>query len=401
MRTVFGVMRLNVVLRKYKSFELGVQTLCTGSTNPLYKEYKPFVLHLCGLLLLMITGISGAQADDITVTIAGLSDGSITKSVNQTTREVTLTVQPNNGYYIKASDIKVEPLVGTGNANAPRRVPDLANLIAGKLYDPNRDNREISTFVGDGNHSAEYKFTVPTNYDGAYVTATFRATAGGGVILVTSANSIGANPAMDGHYILMDDVPASWLEKLSNGTFTGTLEGEAKSDGTYPVISGLTHPLFATATGATIHNIMLESVVISNHSGNTGAIACTADGATRIYNVGILSGSVGGTAYTGGLVGLLDGTARVINCYSYANITGGTDVGGIVGYNNQTTTASNIKTMVMNCMFYGDIISGTTKSPVYGGNNINNLQGGLNTFNYYAYEQLPTSHLSSDKYNCA
>ena len=402
MRTVFGVMRLNVVLRKYKSFELGVQTLCTGSTNPLYKEYKPFVLHLCGLLLLMITGISGAQADDITVTIAGLSDGSITKSVNQTTREVTLTVQPNNGYYIKASDIKVEPLVGTGNANAPRRVPDLANLIAGKLYDPNRDNREISTFVGDGNHSAEYKFTVPTNYDGAYVTATFRATAGGGVILVTSANSIGANPAMDGHYILMDDVPASWLEKLSNGTFTGTLEGEAKADDTYPKITGLESPLFETATGATIRNITLDGVAIRGHSGNTGAIAGTANGATRIYNVGILSGEVGGTANTGGLVGLLDGTARVINCYSYAKITGGTNVGGIVGNNNKTTTAGNIQTMVMNCMFYGDITGGSTKSPVYGGTNINNLNsGGLNTFNYYAYEQLPTSHLSSDKYNCA
>ena len=109
---------------------------------------------------------------------------------------------------------------------------------------------------------------------------------------------------------------------------------------------------------------------------------------------------MGGTTNTGGLVGLLGGTARVVNCYSFATITGGTNVGGIVGNNNATTTASSINTMVMNCMFYGDITGGSTKSPVYGGTNIANLQGGLNTFNYYAYEQLPTSHITSGKYNC-
>ena len=73
-----------------------------------------------------------------------------------------------------------------------------------------------------------------------------------------------------------------------------------------------------------------------------------------------------------------------------------------MGYNKYASKASDIRTMVMNCMFYGDITGGSTKSPVYGGNNINNLNsGGLNTFNYYAYEQLPTSHITSDKYNCA
>lgn len=116
--------------------------------------------------------------------------------------------------------------------------------------------------------------------------------------------------------------------------------------------------------------------------------------------MGILSGSVGGSGNTGGLVGYLDGTARVINCYSYADITGGTTVGGIVGYNNVATTATNLKTMVMNCMFYGNITGGDTKSPVYGGKNINNNQGGLNTFNYYSYEKL-TGGVTDNQYNCA
>ena len=81
-------------------------------------------------------------------------------------------------------------------------------------------------------------------------------------------------------------------------------------------------------------------------------------------------------------MGLLDGYARVINCYSYADITGGSYVGGIVGYNAHPSTASDLRTMVMNCAFYGDITGGTNKSPVYGGENIANTDGGLNNYNY-------------------
>ena len=179
-------------------------------------------------------------------------------------------------------------------------------------------------------------------------------------------------------------------------TFAGTLEAAIDPTTHMPYrISGLTAPLFTTLTG-TVKNLVLEDVAISGNTGNTGAIAGTANGAARIYNVGILSGSVGGTTNTGGLVGLLEGTARVVNCYSFATITGGTNVGGIVGNNNATTTAGSINTMVMNCMFYGDITGGTKRSPIFGGNNIANLVGsnqnpnGLNTFNYYAYDEAPT-----------
>ena len=205
----------------------------------------------------------------------------------------------------------------------------------------------------------------------------------------------------DGHYVITQDINGGTPGVT---TFSGTLEAAINPTTHMPYrIKNLSVPLFTTLSG-TVKNLVLEDVAISGHSGNTGAIACTANGAARIYNVGILSGAVGGTGYTGGLVGLLDhnGTdngARVVNCYSYANITGGTYVGGIVGYNNYASTASDIRTMVMNCMFYGDITGGTTKSPVYGGKNIANVIDGLNTFNYYAYDQLPSSHLTKDNYN--
>lgn len=213
---------------------------------------------------------------------------------------------------------------------------------------------------------------------------------------VTALSDIGAT----GDYVIANDIDASGFSS-SIASFSGTLSASIDPSTQMPYrIKNLTTPIFDNLTG-TVKNLVLEDVAISGHAGNTGAIAGSANGAARIYNVGILSGAVGGTTNTGGLVGLLEGTARVVNCYSYATITGGTNVGGIVGNNNTTTTAASINTMVMNCMFYGDITGGSTVSPVYGGTNIANLQGGLNTYNYYAYDELTTKAISSGKYNSA
>ena len=195
----------------------------------------------------------------------------------------------------------------------------------------------------------------------------------------------------DGVYKLTDDV--SDMPGVAN--FSGFLDGNGHH------ITSLSAPLFTTLTNATIRNLTIDDATISQ-SGSVGAIAGTADGGTVIYNVGLMNGSVSSTdGYCGGLVGLLKGTSRIINCFSYADIAGGTDVGGIVGYNNYKSKANDIKTMVMNCMFYGDITDGTTISPIYGGEIIDNQQGGLNTFNYYAYDKLKTKKISSGKYNCA
>ena len=247
-------------------------------------------------------------------------------------------------------------------------------------------------YTQDGN---EYTFTMPTDEShGVYISAEIMDYKG-----ITSLSSIIEG---NGKYVITSDIDASGFSS-SIASFSGELAAAINPDTNMPYrISNLSTPLFTTLTG-TVKNLVLESVSISSgdDSGNTGAIACKANSNARIYNVGILSGSVGGTTNTGGLVGLLGGTARVINCYSFATITGGSNVGGIVGNNNATTTAASINTMVMNCMFYGDITGGTTVSPVFGGTNIANLQGGLNTFNYYAYDELKTKAISNNKYNSA
>ena len=221
---------------------------------------------------------------------------------------------------------------------------------------------------------------------------------------VSTASDLAAIDGSTAAFIITGDIDVSTLTTIAS--FGGTLEAAIDPTTHMPYrITNLSVPLFTTLTG-TVKNLVIESVTISEHTGNTGAIACTANGAARIYNVGILSGSVGGTTNTGGLVGYLDGTARVVNCYSYATITGGSNVGGIVGNNNGTTTAANGKqmTMVFACMFYGDITGGSTKSPVYGGTIISNAgtntTSGVSNFNYFRLE-APYVQPTGVTYNCA
>ncbi len=200
---------------------------------------------------------------------------------------------------------------------------------------------------------------------------------------ITSLSEI-TNPA--GSYRITDDIDSGGFTGIAS--FSGTLEAAIDTNTKMPYrIKNLTAPLFDTLTG-TVKNLVIEGVSINTTDDkNTGAIARTANGSARIYNVGVLGGSVGGTGYTGGLVGLLDGTARVINCYSYAKITGGSFVGGIVGFNNVATASDNLKTMVMNCMFYGNITGGDSIAAIYNGKNISNAGNkGVGNYNYFWLE---------------
>ena len=208
------------------------------------------------------------------------------------------------------------------------------------------------------------------------------------------------------HYILKTNVDAG---SPITEPFTGVFEVDADENGNFYTISGLTHPLFNTINGGVVKNVMLKNVKIEQ-SGNVGAIAGEASGYTRIYNCGILPSSnkyenevsyvksttTSGenTGYCGGLVGWLKDDSRVINCFSYANIKGGTTVAGIVGYNNFASTAeesdgkyTKLKTAVVNCMFYGNITGGAPRYPVYGGEKIqNNTETGINNYDFYRAE---------------
>ena len=212
--------------------------------------------------------------------------------------------------------------------------------------------------------------------------------------------------AMGAHYLLASTFTASGSIGTKTAPFKGIIEGQI--DHSFSV----TAPFIAYAEDATIKNVIIENANISsgNEDGNVGAICCEASGATRIYNCGVNAGSVSGTNYVGGIVGLLKEDkdpekkegARVINCYSYADITGGTYVGGIVGYNNYLSTAANLRTMVMNCMFYGNITGNGNKAPIYNGSIISNVGGtGLGNYNYFLAEQPYVENNQINTYNCA
>ena len=213
----------------------------------------------------------------------------------------------------------------------------------------------------------------------------------------TNITSLSDITDSNGNYIITENISGG---TAGVSTFSGTLTAQAKADGTFPVISGINQPLFTTVTDATISNLTFKGITVSG-SGPVGAICGTANGATRIYNCGIMPSSptfAGETStvssadgYCGSLVGRLNGNARVINCYSFATITGGTTVAGIVGYIGSTEISqANVSTvpMVVNCMFYGEITGGTTKYPVYGGAMIKNERDkdniqGVNPYNYF------------------
>ncbi len=131
-----------------------------------------------------------------------------------------------------------------------------------------------------------------------------------------------------GSYILMDDISAS---NGLNITFTGTFDGD------YHTISGLNSALFSSISGGTVKNVRLDNVSISSGdaNGHVGAIANTATGSTRIYNCGVLStddnSSITGSGSVGSIVGQITAGVYVVNCYSYAEVSGGEYAAGIVG----------------------------------------------------------------------
>ena len=203
-------------------------------------------------------------------------------------------------------------------------------------------------------------------------------------------------------YIVTSDIDASGVAEITT-PFTGTFDGNGYT------ISNLGHALFNTVSGGTVKNVILDAVGISSGT-NVGAIANEVIGTSAnkasIYNCGVLSGSVSGSEYVGSIVGKLGEStvdncyARVINCYSYATIGGGSSVGGIVGYNSFASAANNLRTMVMNCMFYGKITGGSNKAPIYNGQNITNVgTNGLANYNYYFSGCTFTGGI--DTYNCA
>lgn len=201
---------------------------------------------------------------------------------------------------------------------------------------------------------------------------------------------------MRGYYLLADDFTSTASIGTSSEPFKGVIDGQMN------ILTGLSNPLVAYADGATIRNVMLGGVSISSSDESVGAIAGVAKGYSRIYNCGILPNdatfsegthpSVSTTgSCAGGIVGSLEDDSRVVNCFSYADVSSSGTAAGIVGRNTVASTAAvtdgryaDLRTMVVNCMSYGNV-SASTVCPVYGGMKITNAgASAINNYNYYS-----------------
>lgn len=217
---------------------------------------------------------------------------------------------------------------------------------------------------------------------------------------------------MSGNYILASNFTSTGSIGTADAPFTGSIDGDM-------VHLSLTNPFIGYAKDAVIKNVMLSSVNISSSEANVGAIASVAKGYTRIYNCGILPADATFPAGThpsvsttgscaGSIVGSLEDDSRVVNCFSYADVSCGSVAGGIVGNNTFASDASvsggkytKLRTMVVNCMYYGNI-SATSSYPVYGGQKISNKgNNAINNYNFYSEGCTFSGSSIPTAYNCS
>ena len=130
------------------------------------------ILYILFAFLLGVTGEAWADLTTSNIFIDGgtldgvdkynIEYGSVTVvSVDKETRTVTITVTPEEGYYVLKSDILVQKLVDPGRSDARRRVPEIADVL--DVEGPNKT---------EGPATGTYTFIVPADYDGALVTVT-------------------------------------------------------------------------------------------------------------------------------------------------------------------------------------------------------------------------------------
>ncbi len=135
------------------------------------------------------------------------------------------------------------------------------------------------------------------------------------------------------NYQVQNDIDASGFNSNITG-YSGTF------DGNFYTISGLSRPLFSTINGGTVKNVRIANVNIASGT-DVGAIAGSVSGASKIYNCGVLGGSVSGTGSVGGLIGTISGDVKVVNNYNYAEVNGGEYAAGVVGNVEANISLSN------------------------------------------------------------
>jgi len=193
-------------------------------------------------------------------------------------------------------------------------------------------------------HSVKYRLLRSTLFIIFFAAATFcgaKANADGDPIqlnqntfysTISFRNESGTATGLSGNYVLRSDITVGPGDTppgdtpVFTGIFTGVLNG-FKEGGNY-VISGLTRPLFDQISGV-VKNLNLETVAGGTGVQGNGALANTLQAGGNVETV-IVTGNVTGGANVGGLVG--NSAGIIIGSSMHGDVTGSIwKIGGLVG----------------------------------------------------------------------
>jgi len=166
------------------------------------------------------------------------------------------------------------------------------------------------------------------------------------------ANLVSANAVITGTnigyssatYTLINDITNTTGESMNpigttTSPFTGTFNGNGHTIDGIKVSGDSNVGLFGVTNGATISNVKIESGTISGSTNNIGGIVGYANNTTitSSYNKATITGA----SQVGGLVGLLT-NSNIFECANLANVSGASFVGGLAGSVIANSTESQI-----------------------------------------------------------
>ena len=172
--------------------------------------------------------------------------------------------------------------------------------------------------------------------------------------------------------------------------YTGTFDGGGHT------IKGLTvttNDQFVGLFGSigyagTVKNVMMEDVQITSNrsSGFAGGVAGYSDGTIENCSV---SGSVSGTVYVGGVVGVQIG-GSITGCNSSATVKGTVDVGGVAGQTNSSATLTA-------CYATGNVIIEMDPKKNIAGGSLVGMNAGSSLLACYATGNVTSTGSSTGK----
>ena len=172
--------------------------------------------------------------------------------------------------------------------------------------------------------------------------------------------------------------------------YTGTFDGGGHT------IKGLTvttNDQFVGLFGSigyagTVKNVMMEDVQITSNrsSGFAGGVAGYSDGTIENCSV---SGSVSGTVYVGGVVGVQIG-GSITGCSSSATVKGTVDVGGVAGQTNSSATLTA-------CYATGNVIIEMAPKKNIAGGGLVGMNAGSSLLACYATGNVTSTGSSTGK----